>query len=738
MVLAWAVLTILGGLGALEMAGHLQGDSWVLPETESGRVDARLAKAFGWDASRIDMAVFQDPTRQVESPGFRAEATAMLGRLQEASGVAQVVSYYQMGDRRLISPDGHTTYALVLYRESAESLARTLPEYRARLQATGSLRAVLTGRSSFSYDLDRASQEDLHRLETTTLPLIFVLLLVVFGSFTSAMLPLALGGMTVMLTMGALALWRHVEPQSTFAPNTASMIGLGLGIDFSLLLVNRFREELRSHAPLEALQRTLPTAGRSVLYSGLTLSAGMAVVYVLAAQISLLRSLTAAIIMVALLAVVGALTLLPALLAFLGPRVGLNAERAAKGEERGRRWAHGVMRHPWRWVVLGVLVLGTLALPMVQMKRGFPDMNAIDRHFPSRQGLALLRDAFGVGELNPIYASIHTPPRGVWKREFRAGLRDWTARLEQDPRVQRVDSWAGAVGPERLMRLSPFGLAFDPLAQMHSAPWVNLMGAADTTMVRIIPRGEVESPEVRQLVLDLRADRGTRELGGQAEVLIGGMPGNAIDFVDQLYGRFPAMIVGIMLVTFVTLLVFLRSLWLPIKAVVITGLSVASCYGILVMVFQHGWGAPLIGLTPPGHLTAIIPVLLFGVLFGLSTDYEVFLLTRVRELHLAGATNDEAVAGGLAITGRIITAAAAVMVGVFATFAYSGVTVIQEIGVGLTLGVLLDATLVRVIMAPAIMRLLGRWNWWLPPWLERWLPRVSHGEPAPEPVSPPR
>lgn len=728
-LIAWVLLIGLGVGFAASLPRYLEGGGWVLPESETGRTDALLMNRFGWDTNRTDLVVFTSTQTTYADPIFRKAAESALDRLSHAPGVSRVLSAYSTGDRRLVSTDGHTTYALVSYDLSETETQRLIPAYRAMLPHTGSVRGMLTGPAAFNHDIEQASEQDVARVDLLTLPVVFVLLLLVFGSVLAGLVPVILGASTVSLALGALALVAHVTKVSTFAPNAASMLGLGLGIDFSLLFVTRFREELAQGLTTErALARTVSTSGFSILYSGLTLALAMGIAYATTSTL-LLRSMSLAIVLVALIAVACALTLLPALLGVIGRRVDSLRLLPTRAQQASfwQAWAEGIMRAPWRWTLISGLVLLVLAVPGFGMRKGFPKVESVSSGFESRSGFMTLVHAFGPGEFNPVYITVRTTPQGLWSPRFKAGLAEWTTALTKDPRVKRVDAWPVSVGPARFQSLTPFALAFDPLSRMRSRTWANLDGAADTTLVAVVPRKSDRTDEVRSLVLDLRADRAKRYFGAlHPEVLIGGSPGNTIDFIAGLYRTFPLMIAGVVAMTFCVLLLFMRSIWLPLKAVVMTLASILATFGVLTMVFQYGWGAGLIGLQAPGYLTAIVPMLLFATLFGLSTDYEVFLLTRIRELHLQGASDTEAVGSGLALTGRVITAAAGIMVAVFMTFAFSGVTLIKEIGVGLTIGVLLDATLVRVVLVPATMRLMGSWNWYLPAWLDARLPRLAH------------
>lgn len=716
LLLGWMALLVVAAPLAAGLSSRLRAGGWVYVDSESGRVARQLEATFGWDPNRTDEAVFEDPRSTYADPSFRREVQSRLSRLAAAPGIAHVLSYYDSGDRHLVSADGHTTYALVAYSLSDARIATSIDRFRACLAGRDGMTALLTGASAFAHDIDTESKADLARLEVVTMPVIFVLLVLAFGSAVAALLPVVLGAASVGVVAALLWAIASVMPMSTYALNTTTMLGLGLGIDFSLLLVSRFRDELASAPDVAgAVERTMRSAGRSVLFSSLTMAASLAVVFALS-DVMILRSISLAMVLGALVSALAALTLLPALLAILGLRLRRKPACPELGQDPWQRWASVVMRSPWRWTVLATVLLVAASAPALSMRIGFPELGSISSRDPSSQGYALLDRAFGPSAGNPILVTIRTAPGGLWSPRFRSSLEAWIARLSADPRIERVDGWPDSVSRAEFETMSPASALWQPLALLRASRWADLTGKADLTWISIVPKGGDRTPALWQLVRDLRADRAgaERELGG-ARIAVGGVPGNEVDFTSAIYRRFPLMIAGIALVTFTVLLGSLRSLWLPIKAIAMTCLSATASFGVLTLVFQDGLATGLLGLAaPPGHITTIVPVLLFAVLFGLSTDYEVFLLTRIREAHLDGMSDPEAVASGLARTGRIITAAAGVMVAVFLTFAASGVSVVKELGIGLASGVLLDAIVVRAVLAPATMRLMGRWNWYLP------------------------
>jgi len=499
---------------------------------------------------------------------------------------------------------------------------------------------------------------------------------------------------------------------STVAPTIASMVGLGVGIDYALFIVTRHRENLRQGMTVEeSVGRAIATSGAAVLFAGITVViaiSGLAIAGIPAVTVmGLLAGLTVA-VMVAV-----ALTLLPALLGFAGHKINalrLPGTRASAGIDGGgresmwHRWGRQVSAHPWRYLVLGVVVLGLASAPVLSLRLGWPDNGSQSDSLTTRRAYDLLADGFGDGFNGPLLLSVELD-----ESDGTAVLGTLEQALADDPGVEDVAP----------AQVNEAGTA----AAIRVVPATSPQDEATTDLIHHL-RGEVVPAAL--------ADSGTT---GTA-VHVGGATAMFIDMSDRITSRLPWFIGAVILLSVLLLTVVFRSIAVPLKAAVMNLLSIGAAYGVIVAVFQWGWGRALFGVDEAVPIVSFLPMMLFAILFGLSMDYEVFLLSRIREEYLARRDNDSAVIEGIAATARVITSAALIMISVFAAFALSNDPTVKMFGLGLATAVLVDATVVRVVLVPATMRLLGDWNWWLPGWLDRILPRFdiegTAGLPTPE------
>jgi RND superfamily putative drug exporter len=699
LVLAGAgVFVVVAALWGTGVFGSLGGGGFEDPNSESARATQQATRVFG--RHRADVVVlYSSPTLTVDDAAFRASAQRTLGALPDRY-VAKTTSYWTTGAPQLVSADRHATYA-VLELAGADGDAReeALAAVRDELPAPG-LSTRVGGETAIDHDIDSQVAEDIGRAESLSMPLLLVLLVVVFGALAAASMPLVVGALAILGAFTALRLLTLVTDVSVFAINLVTMLGLGLAIDYALFVVSRFREELATQPPgpkgvEEALVRTVATAGRTVAFSGLIVAIALA--GLLWFPQMFLRSMGFGGIAAVLVAMVAALTVLPALLGVLGPRV--NAlpvpwRRRRQGRATGGGWARvarSVMRRPLAYVAVIVVGLVALALPFRNVEFGGVDDRALPADTQSRQVSEALDRDFTRNATTTITVVISGPDT--------AGLRGYVERLRGLPGV------TAAQLTQTSRHTSRIGVAYD----------------ADPI-----------SSQARQLVTDVRAvdpPEGSR-------VLVGGDTAELVDLLSSLRRTLPWTAAFVGLVTLVLLFLAFGSVLLPLKAIVMNLLSLGASFGALVWVFQQGHLSGLLGFTPTGTIEATQPILMLAIAFGLSMDYEVFLLSRVREQYDRTGDNPSAVASGLQRTGAIITSAALLLVVVIGAFSTSGITFIKMIGVGMIIAILLDATVVRALLVPATMRLLGRSNWWAPGPLARFWHRHGHHQP-PTPASPP-
>ena len=727
----WLLAVVCALPFAPQAPGALQAGGFDLPTLESARSRAALETELGAPPSALVLAI----TSSTLTPGtFAFEAAA-----QQA--VAGVASAPHVVDSRshLIAPSQvnvakRIVYDVILLDLKPDDSPAALAGIQAALVHVDGIDVAIAGGPSFYADIQSVSETDLQRSELISLPLAAIVLLLVFGSLVAAGLPLAVGGATVIVALGAIFGVAQATRMSIFVLNLTTLLGLGLGVDYSLLLVSRFREELgRGGTVGEAVQRTVATAGRAVFFSGVTVMLGLAGLALF--DFAILRSIGIAGAITVAIAVAASVTLMPAILSLLGTRVNrLAIRRLGSGvvNERGpwARLARAVMRRPLAVALPTLALLVALGTPWLGVRFNAPDGSILPQRVPSRQALDALTDAFGEGSFGPMTLAVRTKG-DVTSPANIALLYDWVAALQADPRIARVDSIV-SIDP-RLTR-TQYQLLYSSRGSTppdrYAAQILSLTTAADLTAVSITPTYGPNRPESRALVSELRAAHpGTVGAGTRSAItppdgldaLVGGGPAEIVDVVDTISQEFPRSAAVVILATLLILAVLLRSILLPIKAVVMNMLSILASFGALVWIFQEGNLSAVLGFAPLGFVETTIPVILFCVLFGLSMDYEVFLLTRMREIYDRTGDNVAAVAGGLERSGRIITSAALIVVVVAGSFAFAEIVLIKALGVGVAIAVALDATIVRALLVPATMRLFGKWNWWAPQWMARLL-----------------
>ena len=535
----------------------------------------------------------------------------------------------------------------------------------------------------------------------------------------------------MVVALAAIFLIASVTPMSIFVLNLATLLGLGLGVDYSLLMTSRFREELAARPAgdpdrvFDAVEATVATAGRAVFFSGLTVLLGLLGLVLF--EFMILRSVGIAGAIVVFLAAISALTLLPALLAIVGSRIdSLAIRRTTPRDDPNGPWARlarRVMAHPIRVLVPTLVVLVVLGSPFLHVRFNAPDSTILPPGVPSRAAFDRLAAAFGEGDFAPITLAIRTSGP-VTSQANVAALYEYSRRLELDPRVVRI---GGLVDVDPRLTLAQYQLLYaDP-----NGPRDRFVAAAlaattkdDLTAFTLYTPFGPNRDEGRALVGDLRSGSGPLAAPAGMRVLIGGGAADVSDVVARVAADFPRTALFIVVTTYIVLLMLLRSAVLPAKALVMNTLSIVASFGALVWIFQDGNLSALLGFQPLGFVETTQPVILFCVLFGLSMDYEVFLLTRMKEVWDRTGDNQEAVARGLERSGRIVTSAALIVVVVAGSFAFADIVLIKALGIGMALAVALDATVVRALLVPATMRLLGHWNWWLPARLRR-LPLVG-------------
>jgi RND superfamily putative drug exporter len=724
-IVAWTVLLGLAGIFAAQLPSRLAFGGFEVPGSQSAAVARDLAERFPGQLPDSAVIVVQHPRLTVQQPAFAAVVDGITARVRAVAGVATVHSWRVTRSPSFVSPDRHTTYLVAELSGGQNGSMAAAPEVAAAAGAAvpPGFQVATGGAAAMWERFDKIGKVDLERAERVSLPISLLALLLAFGGLVAAGLPIMLALAGLVVGMGGLYVLAGMTDLNIFATNTASVIGIGVGIDYALFIVTRFREELRrGHASAEAVPHTMASAGRAVALSGATVIVALAGMFLV--DIQAMRSMAVGAMLAVALVVAAALTLLPAVLAVLGPRVDhlhLPRSRTLRPRREGfwHRWATAVMRRPWAFLLTSLAALAVLSAPVAAMRLGQTGAGSMPRGEQPRVALERLATSFGAGVVGPIEIVVDTPG-GATASANLDRIRRLTGLLRADPAVAQVSS-LGAIPPAALAG----GIArLDPALRPVVAGLANWDRGAGLARVTVISQGRPESQAAEDLVGRVR-NRYLPAAGLAGRARVGGTTALDIDITAQLFHRLPLIVAAVLALSFLLLACAFRSLLLPLKAVSMNLLSVGAALGVLVAVFQWGWGERWLGFTSEQHLGQLTPLFLFCVLFGLSMDYEVFLLSRMREEYLHSGSNELGVARGLEATARTITAAALVMVTVFGAFASGRLVSFKEIGFGLAAAVLIDATIVRIVLVPAAMKLMGAWNWWLPGALDRWLPRVQ-------------
>jgi len=701
-IAAWGAALLVGlGLTAA-FIGDLTTESNVTNNPESEQAYDLMGSRIRYDPNEQvnELIVVSSPTLTANSPEFRRKVQSLAAAIRKEDAVV-VHDAYERPKAGLVSRDRHAALITVGLVADAESDVEDV--IREVERADGPFEVTITGEWTYDRDLNQLSQDDLRSGELQFgLPAALIVLLLVFGAVVAGLVPILLALVSIVVALGLTALLGQAYELSVFTINMLSGMGLALGIDYSLFILSRYREE-RAHGreQLAAIDASSQTASRAVVFSGLAFV--LAMLGMVLVPDTILRSLATGAIVVGIVSVVTALTLLPALLGLIGDRInslripviGRSAEAGTARE--GRVWTaivRGVMRRPVLTAALSVALLLALSLPVLSLEIGFVGVRTTPDRFVAKQGFLALNREFGVGTLDDVQVVVDGDV--------------------STPRVRR--------GIQRIFRQLRADNAFKRAAITEVHPDTRI------AVVSALPAGDSHDKRSYNAVRRLRntyVPEAFRD--SDARVLVTGETAESLDYFALVHRWLPIVFAFVLSLSFVLLTIAFRSIVVPLKAIVLNLLSVGAAYGLLVLVFQKGIGNELFGFQQAEAIEAWVPLFLFSVLFGLSMDYHVFLLSRIRERYVGTHDNEEAVAHGVASTARLITGAALIIIAVFSGFARGDLVMFQQMGFGVAVSLLIDATLIRTVLLPASMKLLGNANWYLPSWLD-WLPdlHVEH------------
>jgi RND superfamily putative drug exporter len=678
------------------LPGNLTTNGHVTGNPPSKQAENLFTQRFPPDRNAVDeLIVVRSPTRTVDDPSFRSFVGRLLRQADSTGVVYRVSTYYDTHDPAQISRDRHATLIGVERQEDVDRLLALVERENGRDGFT----VVMTGEGTLDHDFNELSQHDLKSGELQVgLPAAFVILILVFGAIVAGLVPVLIAIVSIVVALGLCALVAEGFTLSVFVVNMLTGMGLALGIDYSLFVVSRYREE-RTHglAELAAIEAAGATASRAVLFSGSTFV--IALTGMLLVPSNVMKSLAVGAISVGIVTVLAALTLLPAVLGRLGdgvnrlrvPWLGRNIGQASAQE--GRFWSavvRAVMRRPALYLVTFSALLIAAAVPTLGLNLGASGVSTLPDRLESKQGFEAIARDFPQASSSPALIAVVGDVRSP---DVRSGIRRLRGALADDPVFGRSD-----------VRLAPSG---------------------DLAAISVEIGGDKTGSPALAAIRHLRSTTIPQAFrGADVRVLVGGDTADNVDFIDAMNSWLPIVFVFVLGLSFVLLTVVFRSIVVAATSIALNLLSVGAAYGLVILVFRHGIGSGLLGFQRVDAIEAWVPLFLFSVLFGLSMDYQVFLLSRIKERFDATGSTDDAITFGVSSTARLITGAALIIVAVFSGFAIGDLVMFQQMGFGIAVALLIDATIIRSVLLPAAMTLLGRWNWYLPHWLE-WIPRIQ-------------
>jgi RND superfamily putative drug exporter len=714
----------------LDATRHLTlAPGWDVPGSQSAIAEARIRQQICADQTPV-IVLFEagkGVPANVDDPAFRQAAEATLANIAANPDVRTVLSYYSTADTHFRADDGRSTYAIVHLARGRDEGLGAYQRLRAQLHSS-QLNIRLGGELPIYADTRAQLERDLRKAEVYSFVFLALLLIWVFGSLVAAALPLLVGAVSMVLSMALLKLATQFTEVTVYAANVVSMLGLGLAIDYSLFIVSRYREEMKRSGDLrDNLCTTLSTAGRTVAYSGLTVAFSLFCLLLLPQRFFKNMGLAGGLSVTA--AMLTSIVLLPALLHLLGPRINRLTlpvlQKRLSLREGGRAWyafSHFVMRHARAVLLVTLCLLLLLGMPTLTLKLGLPDARALPEHAESRQVQDALQRHFVTADLSPLVIAVRTEADVTTPKSL-SGLYELSQGIQGLPGVTRV---SGLTSLDASLSLADYQTLYaNPDAFPIAKEAMLNFARANETRVVVFYSWVPQSEEAQQLV---RAVRALPPPPGVSEVHVAGFPAFHRDYMDSLETWVPRTVFAIVAVIFVLLFLMLGSLLVPLKVVLTTLLSLSATYGVLILIFQHGFLSDFLGFTPSGAMDGTVLVLIFASAFGLSIDYEMFLLSRVKEACDANHDNLNAVSEGIQRSGPIITSAALLIGIVLGAFALGDVVFMKQIGLGLLIAVMIDATIVRMLLVPSSMRLLGALNWWAPRPLRALYERFNFGE----------
>ena len=683
-IVAWLAIFAVMAYFAIQLPGLLEGDGFRM-DGEHSKVMDIVSEDFDMPAETMFLVFDGVSDDQIKT------TLASVEKLEVTSGISSPLE----NDKQY---KDDVSYALLHFTNETENMSEVVTDIRA---AVGDAKGItLTGASAISKDINTASQRDLMTAEAIGLPIAIIVLLFAFGTVVASFVPLIIGIVTVVTSFGVLTLLGAQMDLSIFVLNIIPMLGLALSIDFALLFISRYREERSKGNLSEAVATTIRTAGRSVIFSAFCVFIGLGAMLLI--RVDIFQNIAIGGMIVVSMAVLSSITLLPSILIALGDRIDKWQLLKPKkdGSTNWRKFANGVIKRPVRIILVALILLGVAIIPVKNMDLTIPSIDSLPKSYDTRQAFELIDDTFGMGHESNVFV-IAERKDGWEDKEGLVALKKLTDELEKDAlvtdvtsiftasQIDSVEEWTQAMAyPESAAKLTPLVESFIKKEKL---------------MIPVTLGAEGSSDEAQDWARDWS------EKNTEWDLSIGGQPKFNQEIFDEIWDKIVYVLLVIVVSTFIILMIAFRSILIPIKAILMNIIGLSATFGILVYIFQYGH----FGL-PEGTIALIIPVIVFSLVFGLSMDYEVFLISRMQEEYANTLDNDYATVEGLATTSKIITSAALIMIVLTGAFAFTDVMPVKQIGVGIAIAVAIDATIIRLLLVPSLMKLFGKWNWWLP------------------------
>lgn len=717
----WLVIVLTCIPLLLNLAAPFSTTGFIDEHSSSARAERHLNKVLGYDNHNQLIVIYSSKKLLATSAAFQTKITESLRHLKKTSLNYELI--VPENNKKMMSKDKHSAYVVIVIKNKQLIDSALLNQIKSVLKTPSGMTMVIGGESVFIDDINKQTQKDLCKADFVATPVSIIVLILVFGSVTAAVLPVFLGGGCALIILTLLYFLGYAFTLSIFTLNIALLLGLCLSLDYSLFIINRFRDELKENDNImEVIAVTQATAGKAIFFSGLTVLASLSALFLF--PINILFSVAVGGVTAVFVAVVTAIILLPAILAIIKSKIDYLSTRRLKNNNASQssfwRWlAQKVISRPILYFTLILAFLLALGHPFLSAKFSVSDYHILPKESDARHFYGLYAQQFNERELTSLLLLVQTHNAILSKQNINK-LYDLALRLKKNPLILRVNS---IVSTDPHIKASQYYAMYHENAHNPNTKITQLLATTtrhSLTVMTIVSKYHVNSPQTKQLITELRAIKAPK---GMSLQLVGAPVSNK-DLLLSISHTLPYALLWIAVFTYLILLVLLRSLFLPFKAIVMNILSLSACYGALVLVFQDGYLHQILNFEPQGFLDISLLVIIFCALFGFSMDYEVFLLSRIKECYDASKDNEHSILFGIEKSSRIITSAAVIVISVCISFLVADVLMVKAFGLGIAVAIFVDAFLIRIILVPVTMVLLQSWNWYLPKWLDKIIPKL--------------